>query len=708
MKRSLFILALTAFASVPHTLAAVGDTVNTTGMYVADGVSISIDTSGTAVASRQQSTRLYDSRKGTEWALSDTTQNDSNMCWMHAASNSIQYWQSYYGVFAIPQQGTYYDYDAQSNTAWLTPDETKPLPYGKIGTEAPSSTDSSTDWVPDGRRLSVARDMYFTIPNTTQQPRNMGGVFKWAAEWFFRGADTWEKNDGSAVDLTASGQAKYTGGYYKNYFGEGTYFEKDLSYTTVYSEAGEANDTYHNTSTGRTTFSDSDLGELKSLLLEGFGVVDGKQEISGILPCLGTYNASTGVGHFITCYGFTTDENGNLDSIFISDNNNSISSYNSGVTRLYLRVDEVNGKNLIRLYRDKDHQQLWHNTTNGNYIGEVSFINTPQVLKDMLAEYSDVANEAQIWNGKDSTWEAQVENVNELPTEATGWDINVDGTAIAGEHQGYYHTYSTDGRDVEFGAHAAEDKRNVTIVGKVTAQNINVTATGYSFLAGEGAELTATEGGGTLNIRNGAGLSTQLAMNGRNVLIEQGALLELNNLAEVTLQDLTLQTGSELHTSEGSTTTVVKVTGNFTVTAAATPQMASYSLRSVPQVIAPSVTTDLDLSEATSITLDYSVNMNGNDLILSSKTPLTLNIDSDSGVIPFFSDIGTLTIVDAEGSRFVVDTNTDLSNVLNIQNLGGYSLVYADGTLSLMVPEPATATLSLLALAALAARRRRR
>lgn len=681
MKRVLFLLPF--LAGIPHTYAAVGDTVSSSGTYVADGVVISGAGTGYLQTSRANSTRLYDSRKGAEWAGI----NDSLMCWLHASSNVIQYWQSYYGVFAKPQAGSYYDYDASFNTGFPESSQAKPLPYGRIGTEAPSTTDESEEPVPDGRRLEVARDMYLSIPNLSSQPRNTGGVFSWAAEWFFRGADKWEKANGSTIDLSAGGSVPNTGGYYANYFGKGAYFQQDLSYTSVYSDVQEKVSDVHNTTAGEP-FGSTDTAGVKDLLLKGFGVENGVQAESGKIICLGTTNSYTGSGHVITCYGFTTDSAGNLKSVLVADNNSKIDTYNSSLIELFVKVEEYTGKDgaktqQIGLYRKPNFSSPFSSGTEGgvNCLTSISYINTPEVLKSMLAEYSDTANEAQVWNGSSTEWKAQQVNTEELPTEATGWDVNVNGNHIASEHQGYYHTYATDGRRVLFDAHAAEDKRSVTINGTVAASSIEVAASGYEFKAGENAQLKA---GANLVMRSMSTLQSEISLN---------------------LHDLTLESGANLSSHQ-----VIKVCGTFH--AATAPTAATFSMRSSTTPTS-SVDANLDLRAATAIVLENTVSLNNHQLRLHSDTPITLDYDALHSDLVFFSNVGELLITLKDGSELALAPGADVTPYLTLYSndtpLQGASITYsASGDISIAVPEPSGTSLSLLVLASLAVRRRRK
>lgn len=695
MKRTTF-LASFLLTSAPLVSAAVGDKVDTS-FYVADGIVMHKQLDNSLVVNRVESTRFYDSTKGNTWC-SNSDDSDDLFCWSHSASNSIQYWQSYYGVFAKPQSGSYYDTDEkkmQYNTTSM------PLPYGRIGTEStrtPKADGSYSDTfvdIPDPNCLEVARDMYHSI-----NPKTKSGSFKAAAEWFFTSQSDLTANNGNFIfNAPYDSSAGYVncGGYYKNYFGGPLDTDKysvneiakqSLSYTTVYSKSIDDLGS-NNNSTNNSPFEDGNIGAVKNLLLAGFGISEGKQTQAGNIPVIGLWNKD-GTGHFITCYGFTTNEEGELESIFIADSDDDQGpDAISNITQYYISqtVDliEKDGETVeikrIALYKDNTCQ-----TREGTYyIGEISYINTPQVLQDMLAEYSDVDNEAQVWNGESNVWTAQTATTEELPTADTGWDINVNGDNIAEEHRGYYHTYSTDGRAVVFGTEGAANK-TITINGTVKTSHITVSADGYEFKAGTDAAIAgATEGeNASLSITGGASLNSEVALN---------------------LKHLTMESGATLSSSQ-----TIVVTGAFLVKLQAAN---TYSLRNAAAPSA-SVDSDLDLSDATSITLNAEVNMNNHNLILSADTPITLSLNEVDDSIIFFTNMAQLSIVDSEVTTLVAEGANLTQYFSNIttadgRDLSGYQVIYSSGTLSMtLVPEPTTATLSLLALAALATRRRRK
>ncbi len=660
MKRSLFLAYFCLAASTAT--AAIGDSITPSGkvIYHVDGIKMST-TYGTsswnyASVVQAESTRLYDSNKGGPWTGSyyDGTEYDSLMCWTHVATNSIQYWQDVYGVF----------YKDTGNMNATGSGSARELPNGYMGQEYNIYEGGSYVDVNNARELHIAESFYNSWKNT-------GGSFGDAADWFFKADSTtnpWDANGQwtyaqphPSKDYDASFSCGTPGGYYSEYFGNGN-SDRD-AFVTINAAS--------QTSADNSTFAYNDREALKQALLAGLGFT--KQENGSYVQTQeGMVAALSLSGHVLNCYGFTTDANGNLNTVLIADGDN-------GTTRLQeLLIREVSGK--LVLYKTNSAAYIKSST----YIDGVSYINTPEVLRNMLQEYRSL-DEAAVWNGQgtNGVWETQVDVVDSNIADATtGWDVLVDGDNIDEQHHDYYHGYALEGRKVRFDDHADADNRRVTINGTVSTPEIEIAAEGYEFVKGTDGAIAA---GADLVVRSGASLHSGVALDLDNLSLELGATLSLEEAADG-----------------------IKVSGEFRVEQ---NDMATFSMRSTP-LTAVSIDADLDLTAATVIALDAEVDMNGHTLLLNQDTTLTLNLDADNGVsIPFFTNVGALEIVGIGQ----IETGTDLTEVLNLTFAGDlppsdtYQLIYTqNGSLALIVPEPTTATLSLVALAALAMRRRRK
>lgn len=630
MKKTLF-LTLALLSSATSLQAKVGDTLNLSNGFVAEGVAATF-TNGVITFDKnglQQSTRFYDSQKGWVAGIRD---GDNKMCWAHTASNMIQYWQSYYGVFY------------KGDTA---------LPYGSDYKRELYNVmnPSNSPVITDPMRLNVMKALY------NSGFSNMGGEVATGTNWFF----TWVDSQG---------------GYYSDYFG------------SVHN--GQSNTTGQTaTITGINS-----LSGLKTALLPALGITEANgnytQTEAGLIAHLNVTDGSN--SHTLTCYGLTTNDDGSIKSVIIADsddcklqsyegtigNTGTEGKYTPKLTQLYLQTDST-GK--LILYTDESCNTPFsseYSYYDSYYVAGVTQINTPEVLQNMLAEYSDTANEAQVWNGGAAKWTTQQATTEELPTESTGWDVHVNGDNIEEKHHGYYHTYATEGRHVLFDDHAAEDKRSVTIEGTVAAESIEVAAAGYEFKAGSNAALKA---GAHLTIRSMASLHSEVALK---------------------LSDLTLESGAELSSNQ-----VIAVSGTFR---AAAPLTAFAVRNSTPE---SSVNADLDLTAATAIVLETSVNLNGHQLRLLSDTPITLNVDMVDSSIPFFTNVGELLVKTATGEEISLSPGAEVTQYLTLYSNGtrlqDAAITYtADGALFLTIPEPTGSTLGILALTALAARRRRR
>ena len=430
MKRSLFLTYFCLAAS--SAVAAVGDTIDPTGklIYHIDGVKMST-TYGTASLNytsvvQAESTRLYDSNKGGPWtgSYSNGTEYDSLMCWTHVATNSIQYWQDVYGVFYK---------DTGNMTA--TSGSARKLPNGYMGTENIYEGGTYVD-VNNARELNIAPVFYNSWKNT-------GGSFGEAADWFFKADSTtnpWDANGQwtyanphPGKDYDTSFSCGTPGGYYSEYFGNGS-SDRD-AFVTINAAA--------ETSAANATFAYNDREALKQALLAGLGFTR-QDDGSYVQTQEGMMAALSLSGHVLNCYGFTTDANGTLNTVLIADGDN-------GTTRLQeLLIKEVNGK--LVLYRSSSAAYINAST----YIDGVSYINTPEVLQNMLKEYRSL-DEAAVWNGKETnaTWQTQVDVVDsQIANEKTGWDVLVNGDNIDTKPHGYYHGYALEGRKVLFDDHA--------------------------------------------------------------------------------------------------------------------------------------------------------------------------------------------------------------------------------------------------------------
>lgn len=659
MKRSLFLACFCLAAS--SAFAAVGDIITPTSkvVYHVDGVKMST-TYGTAswnYASvvQSESTRLYDSNKGGPWTGSDSdgTEYDSLMCWTHVATNSIQYWQDVYGVF----------YKDTGNKTATASGSARELPNGYSSTENISEGGVSID-VNNARELHIAQAFYNSWKNT-------GGSFGDAADWFFKADSTtnpWDTNGQWSYaaphpgkDYDDSFSCGTPGGYYSEYFGNGN--SDKAAFVTI--SAAEQ------TSATNATFAYNDRNALKQALLAGLGFTR-QDDGSYIQTQEGMMAALSLSGHVLNCYGFTTDTNGTLNTVLIADGDD-------GTTQLQeLLIKEVSGK--LVLYKSNSAAYIDRST----YIDGVSYINTPEALQNMLKEYRSL-DEAAVWNGKETSgsWQTQVDVVDSnIADETTGWDVLVNGDNIDTQHHDYYHGYALENRKVLFDDHADASNRRVTINGTVSTPHIEIAAEGYEFIKGTDGAIAA---GADMMIRSGASLHSGVELNLNHLSLELGASLSLDDAA-------------------GS----IKVSGAFHVGGTA---MSPLTMRSTT-LPAASIDADLDLTAASLVSLEGSVDMNGHSLLLGRDTLLTLNFDTAiDDITPLFTNVGILEI---EGFG-QIESNTDLTEALNFTFSGtirpnhSCQIFYTDtGTLALqIIPEPATTTLSLLGICGLAMRRRR-
>ncbi|MBQ3218737.1 MAG: hypothetical protein IJB33_07690 [Akkermansia sp.] len=255
-----------------------------------------------------------------------------------------------------------------------------------------------------------------------------------------------------------------------------------------------------------------------------------------------------------------------------------------------------------------------------------------------------------------------------------------------------------------------------------TARTLEIATAGESYTSSAAIKKNVNlvkSGEGTQTFTSDSIASTSIAVN--------GGVLALTGLAELQLQDLVVKSGATL--SVGNVVATVDE-GSSNQTTPSTSVSKTATLHG-----GATINSSLDLSKASSLTLNgigkNSLVMINGDLILpvASETPtLTLSGDILSS-LNAMNQGDELGIFSVRGGFFVGDLVTETLNATygialntvfsagegynfedyylgfyNIPDEAGYSTVY----IGKIVPEPTTATLSLLALAALAARRRRR
>ncbi len=235
--------------------------------------------------------------------------------------------------------------------------------------------------------------------------------------------------------------------------------------------------------------------------------------------------------------------------------------------------------------------------------------------------------------------------------------------------------------------------------GKVTASANKTITTSESFT-------------GTLEATAGTLTDSGAAAAFAAITASDGDIVLLNKGTELSIQDLTIGTGHTVsafvNDSSGDKATVVINGGTLTIgTPAANGGVATIAEGDGSAALQGSLT----LSGAT-INLNQALTLGNGTLTLGSgdsastlSGSLLDSLTSDGQSVVLFENVG-----DIQGFEAGNDAATVFSN---LANQGGftYTLDYTDGNVSLMahlVPEPTTGALSLMALAALCARRRRK
>ena len=236
--------------------------------------------------------------------------------------------------------------------------------------------------------------------------------------------------------------------------------------------------------------------------------------------------------HVITCHGFEIGDDGQIKVLYVTNSDD-----------MEYKLFKLYVDNSLNLYTNAACTERWVYADDIWTVNFVSAIDTPQVLKNMLAQYEDAENPLQ-WTGHKQKWEMQDESLigQALPDESTGWQVVVDGE--------YYPIYNLDAnRSVEFNDQA--DSGTVTVQGTVQAKQmlLSNSTLSYTFTGGtiQADSILVTGGGKTLLSRIQASGSNLDLMNGQ-LELGSGAQLQYTQASVGGAGILSLNGGSATFT----------------------------------------------------------------------------------------------------------------------------------------------------------------
>ncbi len=473
--------------------------------------------SGNSYSFLGQTLSSYLPTDATSFSTSDfaALQDDGGNCWAYTSANVLQYWQSYYGVFASNPSALAYGHS-----------------YDKANLEKLAGTQS----------LNLNMAFY-------KGWQNRGGEFQYALGWYLGGLNGYSGLKDSEAEAP---------GCFKEYFPNATMTGGCDNYLGVYSGL---------------SLEDFSHGVKTRFGYEKQGDGTYKQTTKGQILYLDISGVSKAGSHAITCYGFDTDASGNVTSLYITNSDDQ--------DYALVKLDVVRTENGYMLrYGDSYPSMDWLYNGKSWQITGINTINTPQVLKDMLAEYSDTTKPLY-WNGQTTSWDSTAGDALEsLPDDTTGW--------VAAANNSYYSIYYDKNRAVVFDDSAAGSNRSINLTNDVSAaaMTVNNSASDYSFsgsytvsagsLTKSGTQKaiftgvtlsmpTTTISGGTLELGTGASI-VGTSINVSN----QGSTLHFNGGSATLTGELTLGSGTTLTLANGTAITASRVSG----TAGATVSMA--------------------------------------------------------------------------------------------------------------------------------------
>lgn len=578
--------------------------------------------------------------------------DDSSTCWYHTSSNLIQYWQSYYGVFAANPEA---------------------LPYGLTYSRSASAHLGGT------QSLEVGMFFYDTVKNT-------GGNLLVATDYYFSGGNlsnvTWDYwTDGervTQVDATynfkrdsvpvGATYADSEGGFFKDYFPAALTEGSLINNLTAKSVAFNANDKAAGQSLLTAMGCSMNNGEIK-------------RETVGQLAYV-SLSSGGSIGHAITCYGFELNDDGSIKSIQVT---------NSDDLKFDLFTLNVGADGTLY----DENGNLWTYSDKTWAIKAFEYINTPAELVQMYADYSSQKTNLE-WNGTQSVWSEQyTSSTDALPSASTGWEVKVASDTNPTAPPKYYNTYYSDSRSVEFGDYG-ETSTDITVDGAVKASDMLLAASennDYTFTGSDNQTENSITIAGTLqktgesvdSISNlemladalslSAGelcIAADASLTARTGKVSSGSILALSSTASASIGNLAIETKGALEVESGAS-----FTGQLTMAQGSVLvfDLSEYS------------TDAAALSFSGTLTLSSTINL----LITGLESMVSLSSADAMSPIALIQ-FSTPQEFDADFIK------TDYGNVIYDD---------ANSILYYSIPEPTTAMLSLLSLLGLTVYRRR-
>lgn len=465
---------------------------------------------------------------------------DEQACWYYTASNVLEYWDGTFGVFCHDR---------------------RELPFGY--TYSPDYADE----LAGTQSLFVGMVFY-------DNAYNVPGNFSVAADWFLKGTD-------DADCIRTRGQ----GGYFADYF------RSIPASTYVLFTDGT---TYINERPKGIVSFQTELYEALGVTAQDGGFV---RTHEGRIAYLGLA-ASDGVGHAITCYGFETDAEGTLTTLYITNSDDR--KYN--LQTVYVKEDSFRN---VHLYTDAACNLPWVYASRQWNVDEIAYINTPQKLEELYTAYS-APETPLLWNGcGGEVWSADVPK-GKLPDSSTGWVAVVEGerfasfagadrilccddsaasgqVSVVGNVSAAELRLQNSARDYVFSGSGASITAPVTISGSgsagfngVSLKTLAADVAGYKLSVAEGAALAAE----SIRLQSGAVLALDAASAdvATALTLGNGAVLEIASVSSLSASSLNLQDGSALRfalSADTADTPLLSYSGSVTLSGTVSIQFAN-------------------------------------------------------------------------------------------------------------------------------------